>query len=249
MVKRTIFFLVILFTALSLYSFVNFAYPAKKNRSVQENHPPLVKITAPKNNSVYEWNSAVNYTITVSDQEDGESKFDEIPANEVFLQVNYSKDSLKSSIPSTAVNDGLATMRTSNCLNCHAFNTKLIGPSFYDINKRYTANKPGSELLVKHILEGSTGVWGNVAMPTHPELTKEETQNIVDWIIKNGAEQNVTYYRGTEGSLKIKPPVGPDGNGFLILTASYIDHGAKDNAKQKLRGLDVIILQTHTVTK
>ena len=247
MVKRISFFLAGLFLVLTLYSVVNFAYPSKKIRLQQENHPPIVKIISPKRNSLYEWNVPMNYTVTDSDQEDGESKFDEISANEVFLEVRYLADTSKVAIILNSAKSsppGLAAIRTSNCLNCHAFNTKLIGPSFYEINKRYPNIKTNKELLEKHIREGSTGVWGKVPMPTHQELTREETQKMVDWIFKNGAEQDVSYYRGTEGSFRIKPPVGAQRKGVLVLIATYTDHGTKDKPKQNLRGQDAIILQT-----
>jgi cytochrome c len=247
MVKRISFFLAGLFLVLTLYSVVNFAYPSKKIRLQQENHPPVVKIISPKNNILYKWDEPLNYTITVSDQEDGESKYEEIPSNEVFLEVRYLSDTSKVAtelISAKSSPPGLAEIRTSNCLNCHALNTKLIGPSFSEINKRYSNTKTNKELLEKHIREGSTGVWGKVTMPTHQELTIEETQKMVDWIFKNGAEQNVSYYRGTEGSFRIKPPVAAERKGVLVLIASYTDHGTKDKPQQNLRGQDAIILKT-----
>lgn len=247
MVKSISFFLAGLFIGLVLYSVVNYANPYKKNRFQQENHPPVVKIISPKNNILYKWDVPLNYTIRISDQEDGESKFEEIPSNEVFLEVRYLADTSKVATELTSANSspqGLAEIRTSNCLNCHAFNTKLIGPSFYEINKRYSNTKTNKELLEKHIREGSAGVWGKVTMPTHQELTIEETQKMVNWIFKNGAEQNVSYYRGAEGSFRIKPPVAAEQKGVLVIIASYTDHGTKDKPKQNLRGQDAIILQT-----
>lgn len=246
MVKGISFFIAGLFIVFVLYSFVDYANP-KRNKYQQENHPPVVKIISPKNSILYKWDVPLNYTITVSDEEDGESKFEEIPSNEVFLEVRYLADTSKVTTELTSNKSsqpGLAEIRTSNCLNCHAFNNKLIGPSFYEINKRYSDTKTKKELLEKHIREGSTGVWGKVTMPTHHELTIEETQKMVDWILKNGAEQNVSYYRGTEGSFRIKSPVAAQPQGFLVLVASYTDHGTKDKPKQNLTGQDAIILKT-----
>lgn len=249
MVKGMSLFLAGLFIVLVLYSVVDYANPSKKVKLQQQNHPPVVKIISPKNNILYEWDVPLNYTITVSDQEDGESKFEEIPSNEVFLEVRYLADTSKAATELTSARSsqpGLAEIRTSNCLNCHAFNNKLIGPSFYEINKRYPDTKINKELLEKHIREGSTGVWGKVTMPTHQELTIEETQKMVDWIFKNGAEQNVSYYRGTEGSFRIKPPVAAQRQGVLVLIATYTDHGTKDKPKQNLRGQDAVILKTRS---
>lgn len=246
MLKRFMFLSMIVFIVLVLYSFVTTGYTFIR-KAAQENNPPVVKIIAPKNNSLYQWNTPVQYKIKVSDQEDGESTFQEISPNEVFLQIKYLPDASKASAELNRQDKsepaGFTAIKGSNCLNCHAFNGKLIGPSFYDISQRYPYTKPNLDLLAKRISEGSTGVWGTITMPTHPEITKKETQDIVQWILKNGADQNVNYYRGTEGYFTIKPPAGKEQKGVFVFTASYTDHGMKDKPKQNLTGQDVIIIQ------
>src|SRR5579875_3884182 len=53
--------------------------------------PPVVKITAPGNDSAHAWNSLVSYGIVVT--YDGKStQYQEIPANEVLLQTTYVPD-------------------------------------------------------------------------------------------------------------------------------------------------------------
>lgn len=247
MLKRFTFFLLYVFVVLVLNSFLTAGYTFK-SKTVQGNHPPVVKIIAPKNNSVFKWNVPVQYKIKVSDQEDGESEFQEIQASEVFLKVKYLPDASKASDElnqaDTSEPVGFTAIKSSNCPNCHAFTGKLIGPSFYDISKRYPYTKSNLDLLAKRIMEGSSGVWGSVTMPTHPEITKEETGEMVQWILKNATEQNVNYYRGTEGYFTIKPPVGTESKGVFVVTASYTDHGLKDKPKQNQRGQDVIIIQS-----
>ena len=93
----------------------------------QENNPPVVKVTVPESAAV---NTPVRYSISVSDKEDGDTKYDEINPNEILLTVQNGGD--KSSVN---VND-LHAMMASNCMNCHAFNSKLIGPSYMDISKK-----------------------------------------------------------------------------------------------------------------
>jgi len=204
---------------------------------VQENHPPVVKIITPAGRSSYEWNAIINYSISVSDKEDGESKFQEIVADEVFLKVKWLPDSsgLKAEINNEPA--GLTVIRTSNCLNCHAFNSKLIGPSFYEINKHYPYTKANSEHLQKSIRNGSTGVWGTISMPTHPELNKQQIESAAEWVLKNAADPDVYYFRGTEGSIKLKSPAAA-GKGILALIASYNDHGVKS-----LKGQDVVVMK------
>src|SRR5689334_4130022 len=181
-----------------LLSTINFATPFNKSRLQQQNHAPVVKIASPANNSTFAPGAQVHYSVTVSDQEDGESKYDEINQKEVLLEVKYftdeSKLSAKQSSSLQSDPPGLAAIRTSNCFNCHSFNSKSIGPSFADINKKYKPVTTDMALLGKRIHEGSSGVWGDVKMPSHPELSNEQIKNIVTWIMQNASAPGVDYY-------------------------------------------------------
>src|SRR5690349_1411972 len=125
---------------------------ASENKIRQQNHTPVVKIISPVNNNSFGAGAQVHYEINVSDKEDGESKYDEIDAKQVLLEVKYFNDALKIST-STNVNDapGLAAMKTSNCFNCHGFDNKVIGPSFNEINKKYKPTTTNISLLEKRI--------------------------------------------------------------------------------------------------
>jgi len=223
-----------IFFSLPFFAFINSFKPQ------QENQPPIVKIISPQNNASFDPNSPITYKITVSDKEDGESKYDEINVKEVLLEVRHLQ---KGKAATKAVQDdppGLAAMRISNCFNCHSFNGKLIGPSFYEMSKRYSATKSNMDSLIKRIREGSAGIWpGREKMPAHPELKADEIKNMVQWIMKYGADPEVTYYVGLEGSFRIDP----DKKGAYMLAASYIDHGLKNApATKHLKGQDVVII-------
>lgn len=264
MIKESWFSFLNLFLVFALYFTVNFNHSVfwnvkdinngKKFHIAQksylhqvneDNTPPVVKIINPKNNSAFAWNTRIPYTITVSDQEDGESKYDEITNNEVFLEVEYIADTsrvtelLNQPVQSDPV--GLAAIKKSNCLNCHAFDAKLIGPSFLEISERYTPTPSNIDILVQRIREGSSGIWGNVVMPTHPELSVEETEDIVHWILENAAKPNTSYFIGTEGSFQLKPPASSPQTGIFVLKATYTDHGAADAPPSK--GQDLIMIR------
>jgi len=247
MTKRPRLIYINIFVALFLCAVLNFSNPFSKN-SQQENQAPVVKIITPKNNSLFDWDTQINYGISVADKEDGDSKFDEINVKEVLLEVRYAGN--KSKIPTVsnvipADPPGLAVMRTSNCFNCHNFNSKSIGPSLFDISKRYPATLANLDSLVKHIRAGSSGIWGKEKMPTHPELSPTETKSTVQWILKHAADPDVNYYIGTEGTFRIKQPGASKPNAAYILTASYIDHGLKNApGKQRLKGQDVVVLHS-----
>ena len=226
----------LIYTVMVLFALMNLSY----RELFQENHAPSVKIIAPINSTVFKTGIPVSYRLSVTDKEDGDSKFDEINPKEVLLEVKYIKD--KSKIPGLtgkSVQDdppGLALIRNSNCFNCHNFNGKSIGPSFFEISKRYPATKANTDTLIKCIKDGSTGVWGKEKMPSHPELTAGEIKTTVQWILKNAAVVDINYYNGTAGIIQF--PINR--NGIYILTASYTDHGIKNTPEKHLKGIDMI---------
>ncbi|HKI46694.1 MAG TPA: c-type cytochrome [Balneolales bacterium] len=228
--------------------YVTSALPNKtvSHQSVPGNHPPVVKIITPENGSNVKWDTPIRYKIRVSDEEDGDSRFGEITPSEVFLEVRYepdpskiSRDTIRAAQPDP---QGLAAIRTSNCVTCHAFDATRIGPSFAAISRKYPATKPDIERLSKHIIDGSTGIWGNASMPSHPDLTTQQAKGIVRWIMQNGSNPDLNYYTGLKGVIRLKRPENYKPDGVFILTASYTDHGTKDNQERRLRGDDILII-------
>ncbi len=238
MVKKVKYRYIIVLVLLTLLTAVAFT----KARVNQQNNPPLVKIINPKNNGTVTAGDQVSYEISVADKEDGDSKYDEINVKEVLLEVKYvdNRARLQAVIKNEAGNDpaGLMLLRSSNCFTCHNFNSKAMGPSFYDIAVKYTATPSNTEVLVKHIREGSVNVWGKDPMPAHPELSAEQTTAVVNWILKTGKDATVDYYAGTTGVFHTRP----NAKGAYVLIASYLDHGLKNGESKSLKGTDVIVL-------
>ena len=200
--------------------------------SHQNNSPPVVTITAPAKNSKFQWNSVIPYAIHVSDPEDGNSEYNEIPTKEVLLMVAYLPDSTRAKTfledRSKTNHEALLWMITSACFTCHSAKDKLIGPSFEQIAKRYPDNSISVESLTKKIITGATGTWGDLKMPPHPDLKIDQVRKIVRWILKNSSDRDQSYYVGIEGAFRTKEkPTGEPVKGVYILTASYTDHGIK----------------------
>ncbi len=211
-----------------------------------ENSAPLVRITVPLDVSKFMWNTLVNYSISVSDKEDGNSEYNEIAGAEVLLKVAYLPDSMQVkkylADNSNTRKDpaAISLLMKSNCFTCHSVKNKLIGPSFDAIAKRYAYNAASLEALTKKAINGSSGVWGNTPMPAQPEINKEQVKEMVNWILENGADQNISYYTGIEGAFRTN--VHP-GKGVYVLTASYTDHGLKKIPEANKRGAHTIVLK------
>ena len=208
--------------------------------------PPLVKITAPRNNSTYSWNSLVNYSIVVSYQ--GKStEYQEIPSNEVLLRATYVPDLSAVAVkPDPAAGHppaGLLEITHGRCLGCHSFRARAMGPSFAAVGQRYPASEATIDTLSQHIRKGSTGVWGQESMPAQTELTEDQLHAIVLWIMKDAANPNVNYYVGTEGTFRMEAAAPHDPKGGIILTASYTSRAQTANPGQAAYGEDTVVLE------
>jgi cytochrome c len=229
-----------LFFFLPVFLFLGFAHEGKFQKV---NHEPVVKILSPENNAAFDLQSPVHYSISVSDMEDGESKYEEIPSSEVGLEIRYvpSLDQVDEFMKiNTKDHAGFSAIKKSNCFSCHSVKASGIGPSYKAISERYSKAK-NIEKLVKSIREGSRGVWGTAVMPTHPEIDKEKAIQIVDWILHNANDPNVDYLIGTEGTFRLTSPVINTKEGF-ILTATYTDHGLPGNSGKPLTGTHVVVI-------
>jgi cytochrome c len=78
-----------------------------------------------------------------------------------------------------------ATMQNSDCFSCHAIDKKVIGPSFEDVAQRYAKNKRSVIVpkLVEKVEKGGAGDWGAIPMAPHPNLTRAQIAEMVDWIL------------------------------------------------------------------
>jgi cytochrome c len=209
----------------------------------QKNTPPQVRIQSPKGAVNYPWNTVIPYAVTVSDKEDGESKYDEIPATDVFLELRYFTDPAKGTAyaKNTAQKEpaGYSIIKKLDCFTCHSVHSKLIGPSYSDISKKY--KNPGDVAAIAgRVIKGSVGRWGPVAMPTHPDLSEKNAELVVKWILEKTNNPDVDYFRGAEGSFRIQPSPNATANGIFVLKATYTDRGINDDSTTSLPGQDVI---------
>lgn len=73
--------------------------------------------------------------------------------------------------------------KSKNCLACHAQDKKLVGPSFNDIKVKYDKDSAAVEKLSKKIIEGSSGGWGPVPMPKNTQVTQDDANLLMKWIL------------------------------------------------------------------
>ncbi len=77
--------------------------------------------------------------------------------------------------------DEEALAKSKNCLACHAVDKKVVGPSYKDVAKKYTAKDEA--MLAEKVIKGGKGVWGPVPMPANTSVTPDEANKLVKWIL------------------------------------------------------------------
>ena len=76
---------------------------------------------------------------------------------------------------------GKLRISESDCFACHTEKEKLVGPPYREIAKKYS----GADIpkLTKKILEGGSGVWGDIPMTPHQGMEIKDVEAMVSYIL------------------------------------------------------------------
>ena len=102
------------------------------------------------------------------------------------LMTATGKDAAPSPAFSTAAPEpaGLEDAKASDCFACHAIGHKVVGPAYDEVARRYAGQGQAAvDKLVKKVIDGGSGNWGSIAMTPHPNLGRQKTRTIVEWIL------------------------------------------------------------------
>lgn len=88
--------------------------------------------------------------------------------------------------PAPAKNEyalGVKLIVGSDCLACHKDDQKVVGPAYVDVAAKYEFNDKNVDYLAEKIIKGGVGVWGQVPMPAHPDLSKKDAQEMARYVL------------------------------------------------------------------
>jgi cytochrome c len=183
------------------------------------NSAPEVRFARPVDGSFFDWKTPIAWEIKATDAEDGV-----LPAEKVLLQWER-RDRLVQDDGSSQ-HPGFQIMRAGTCFACHSATEKSAGPPYLDVARRYAGDLTAREKLAGKILTGGIGVWGTVFMPPHPQHTRDQARQMVDWILGLAARQSATLPAGLTGQAPPPKPESSDAAGVMVITASATDLGA-----------------------
>ncbi len=78
---------------------------------------------------------------------------------------------------------GLDLVSKSGCPTCHKPNEASTGPSYKNIANKYPNNVETYETLSLKIIKGGYGVWGQIPMIPHPDVTQETATVMLKYIL------------------------------------------------------------------
>ncbi len=196
------------------------------------NSPPDIQLDILDGNSMFFFpNTAIRYKVAVTDAEDGVIQAETVAVTLDFLPVGYDKVEVQQGHVQADKTVGLSAgemiIADSDCAACHQKNGESIGPSFVDIARFYKGKNKAQASLVKKIIEGGSGVWGETAMPPHADMSIVEARTAVKYILAV-AEEKLKVPLPLQGEFSIKQEEIVARDGTVILRAAYEDRGVND---------------------
>lgn len=83
--------------------------------------------------------------------------------------------------------------KLNNCVACHAIDTKVLGPAWMDVSRKYKGvtqytylgkEYPLRDGLILKVSKGGAGNWGTMPMPANAPATKDlDIRELVQFIL------------------------------------------------------------------
>jgi cytochrome c len=73
--------------------------------------------------------------------------------------------------------------KAKNCASCHSADKGILGPSYQAVAQKYVNDKNAVSKLTEKVIAGGMGVWGKIPMPANPQVSKDEAEVLVKWIL------------------------------------------------------------------
>jgi len=187
------------------------------------NAQPKLSIVLKGNKTFYFPGKPIDYQIMVTDL--GST----VNRSKIYVANNYTKgiDMAGASlghleVPDAQVGEGL--MLKSDCAACHGVNSVSVGPSFTDVSNKYQKEPNAINYLATKILKGSSGVWGEIAMPAHATMPEGDAKKIAQYVLSLSSKASARPTLPAQGT--IIPEASSDENTTFMINSSYTDAGS-----------------------
>jgi len=113
------------------------------------------------------------------------------PKKEKASTEDYGTPSDQSAKPvgSDVVAQGESLVKASDCKTCHHATNKIIGPAHLDVAKKYEFTDANVKMLAQKIIKGGTGVWGQIPMTAHPDISEADAEKMAQYVLSLDGEK------------------------------------------------------------
>ncbi|MCU0356898.1 MAG: c-type cytochrome [Cyclobacteriaceae bacterium] len=84
---------------------------------------------------------------------------------------------------------GKTLVDNSDCKTCHHPTNRIIGPSHTEVAQKYEFNDENIKMLAARIIQGGSGVWGELPMTPHPDLSQDDAEKMAIYVLSLDGEE------------------------------------------------------------
>ncbi len=101
---------------------------------------------------------------------------------------DYEASEPKKASSEELIAQGKVLVDNSDCKTCHHATNKLIGPSHTDVATKYEFTRANVTLLASRIINGGSGVWGEIPMSPHSDLSQGDAEKMAMYVLSLDGE-------------------------------------------------------------
>ena len=113
------------------------------------------------------------------------------------------------------------------------------------VSEKYKNDPTAIHKLADKVIAGGSGVWGEHAMAAHPNISQQDAETIVKYILSIAQKQKEEKALPLKGTYVGKIPAGESGKGGYLLRAAYKDKGA--NGVEPISSESIVALRSSVV--
>ncbi len=91
--------------------------------------------------------------------------------------------------PEELIAQGKTLSEQSDCKTCHHQTNKLIGPAHMEVAEKYEFTRENVVYLGDKIKNGGSGVWGQIPMTPHADLSVEDAEKMAMYVLSLDGEE------------------------------------------------------------
>ena len=84
---------------------------------------------------------------------------------------------------------GESLVKANDCKTCHHKTNKIIGPAHLDVAKKYEFTEANVKYLADKIIKGGSGVWGQINMTAHPDISEADAEKMARYVLSLDGEK------------------------------------------------------------